>query len=188
VAEFITEMDETILLFVQEHLRSPILNSIMIFISILGNYGFIWIVAAMVLMSRKDTRKAGFLSLLAMGLCYILTNVMLKNLFSRERPYNRFAEIIPLITRPLDYSFPSGHTASAFAAVGIFARYLKRKQAVPAAIYAVLMGFSRVYVGVHYPTDVLAGMLMGTISSQIIYMAERKISFIKSEHLGKTNE
>jgi len=187
VAEFITDIDETIMLFMQEHLRSPILNPVMIFISVLGNYGFIWIVAAVVLMCRKDTRKAGFLSLLAMGLCYLLTNVMLKNLFMRVRPYNQFEEIVPLITRPLDYSFPSGHTASSFAAAGIFGRYLNRKKAVSAGVYAVLMGISRVYIGVHYPTDVLGGMAMGIISSKIIHMAEKRILLIKSEYSGKPN-
>lgn len=186
MAEYITEIDKTIMLFIQEHFRTPILNRIMILISALGNFGFIWIVAAVVLMRRKDTRKAGFLSLLAMGLCYLLTNAILKNLFMRKRPYNRFEEVVPLIAPPLDYSFPSGHTASSFAAAGIIERYLHGKKAVTAEVYAVLMGVSRVYIGVHYPSDVLGGVAMGIISSRIIYLVERKISLIKSRDSGKS--
>ena len=104
----------------------------------------------------------------------IINNHIIKNLVQRPRPFVTFTDIQILIPTPSEFSFPSGHTASSFAAAAVFYRFLPKQLGIPAVVLAGLIGFSRLYVGVHYPTDVLAGMLMGVLLS---YMAEFVVNF-----------
>ena len=95
----------------------------------------------------------------------------------RTRPYETVAAIIPLIPRPVDSSFPSGHTCASFAAAFIYFRMLPRSYGISALILAALIAFSRLYLGVHYPTDVLVGFLVAALVSTAAYrMVQRQMA------------
>ena len=168
-------LDVGFLLFLQDSVRNPILNSIMIFITSLGNGGMLWIAATVLLMIPKKTRKVGLMSAIALLGSLIINNNLIKNLVQRPRPFRTFPELQIIIPTPSEFSFPSGHTSSSFAAAAVFYRHLPKKLGVPSVVLAGLIGFSRLYVGVHYPTDVLAGVIMGILLS---YMAEFLVDFI----------
>ena len=167
--ETLLNLDGGFLLFLQESVRNPILDSIMIFITSLGNGGMIWIAATILLLIPKKTRKAGVMSAVALLGSLIINNNIVKNIVQRPRPFVTFADLQIIIPTPSEFSFPSGHTSSSFAAAAVFYRHLPKKLGIPSVILAGLIGFSRLYVGVHYPTDVIAGVLMGILLS---YLAE----------------
>ena len=167
--ETLLNLDGGFLLFLQESVRNPILDNIMIFITSLGNGGMIWIAATIVLLIPKKTRKAGIMSAVALLGSLIINNNIVKNIVQRPRPFVTFTDLQIIIPTPSEFSFPSGHTSSSFAAAAVFYRHLPKKLGLPAVILAGLIGFSRLYVGVHYPTDVIAGVLMGILLS---YLAE----------------
>ena len=93
----------------------------------------------------------------------------------RERPFNQFSELIPLVKKPTDFSFPSGHTAISFAVSGILVRYLDKKYGITAIVFAVLIAFSRLYVGVHFLSDVIVGMIIGLLSSFIVSKVDKHL-------------
>lgn len=170
-------LDGGFLLFLQESVRNPILDNLMIFITSLGNGGMIWIAATIVLLIPKKTRKAGIMSAVALLGSLIINNNIVKNIVQRPRPFVTFTDLQIIIPTPSEFSFPSGHTSSSFAAAAVFYRHLPKKLGLPAVILAGLIGFSRLYVGVHYPTDVIAGVLMGILLS---YLAEYLVNlFVK---------
>ena len=175
--ETLLNLDGGFLLFLQESVRNPILDNIMIFITSLGNGGMIWIAATIVLLIPKKTRKAGIMSAVALLGSLIINNNIVKNIVQRPRPFVTFTDLQIIIPTPSEFSFPSGHTSSSFAAAAVFYRHLPKKLGLPAVILAGLIGFSRFYVGVHYPTDVIAGVLMGILLS---YLAEYLVNlFVK---------
>lgn len=147
-----------------QKIHTPILDQVMRFVTSLGNASVVWILLAIVLLLIPKTRKGGVVLLAALCIEIILCNGILKNLFGRTRPYEVNQAVRLLITKPKDYSFPSGHTAAAAAAV--MALYLAKVKKVwqCALILAVLIAFSRMYFYVHYPTDILGGALLGVIS------------------------
>lgn len=167
--ETLLNLDGGFLLFLQESVRNPILDNIMIFITSLGNGGMIWIAATIALLIPKKTRKAGVVSAVALLGSLIINNNIVKNIVQRPRPFVTFTDLQIIIPIPSEFSFPSGHTSSSFAAAAVFYRHLPKKLGIPSVILAGLIGFSRLYVGVHYPTDVIAGVLMGILLS---YLAE----------------
>lgn len=135
----------------------------MLFISWLGNHGGLWIALALLLLCRAQTRRLGLtvgLSLLLEALC---CNLLLKPIVARTRPFAINTDILLLLPQPADYSFPSGHTAAAFAVVTALVGRRSRWGAA-CCLLAVLMGFSRLYLYVHYPTDVLGGMILGCLA------------------------
>jgi len=172
--EFITNLDRTIIFFVQEFMHVPILDKVMIAITTLGNKGFIWIVMALFLTARKRTRLVGIAALAALLLTTIMGEGILKHLVCRPRPYMDYPEIQPLVEKLTSYSFPSGHTGSSFTASWVFGRYLK-KQAAYFWILAAAMGFSRLYLFMHYPSDILAGAVLGILCAMIIVLVLEKI-------------
>ncbi len=173
--ENLLTLDGNILLFLQNFVRNPILDPIVIFITSLGDKGFIWIVGTILLLIPEKTRKIGWMSALALLGSLMLNNNLIKNLVARPRPFTVLSDLSILIPRPGEFSFPSGHTSSSFAAAAVFYRHLPKKIGIPALVLAGLIGFSRLYVGVHYPTDVLAGAVMGILLS---YLAEIMINFL----------
>ena len=162
--EWITSIDINILLFIQEYIRTSFLTPFVIFITSLGNAGIFWIVLSVLLLIPKKTRKIGCLGILGLLGSLLVNNLLLKNLVARIRPYDAFASLTPLVAKPIDYSFPSGHTGSSFAAACAMYRSLPKWAGISLLLLAVLIGLSRLYVGVHYPSDVLAGMLTGILS------------------------
>lgn len=167
--ETLLNLDGGFLLFLQDSVRNPILNSVMTLITSLGNGGILWIAATILLLIPKKTRKIGLMSAVALLGSLIINNQIIKNMVRRPRPFVTFPDLKILIPTPSEYSFPSGHTSSSFAAAAVFYRHLPKKAGVPAVVLAGLIGFSRLYVGVHYPTDVLAGIIMGILLG---YLAE----------------
>lgn len=166
--DFFSNLDGNILLWIQEFVRNDLLTPIFIFITKLGDAGAIWIILSVVLLFFKKTRKAGFLSLLALLGAYLIDNVLLKNIIARTRPYEVVDGLKILIEKQVDFSFPSGHTGSSFASAIILYKELPKKYGVPLVIFAILMGLSRLYVGVHYPSDVICGAIIGILIAIII--------------------
>ena len=158
---FLQQLDGGILLWIQENLRSPLLTGIFTFITRLGDGGFIWILLTLLLLVPKKTRKVA-LSMAAALICsLVITNLLLKNSVARVRPYEVVEGLRILIAPPQDWSFPSGHTSASLAAGVVMLRMLPRQIGVPGFILAILISLSRLYVGVHYPTDVLGGAAIG---------------------------
>ena len=149
------------MLWIQENLRG-LLDPIVEGYTTLGNTGLMWIVLSLAMLCWKPTRKAGVAALAAMVLGLLCTNVVLKHLVARPRPWLDVAGLVPLIQEPDPNSFPSGHTCAAFAAPSAWWRALPRRwRRWTGLVLAVCMGLSRLYVGVHYPSDVIAGALVG---------------------------
>lgn len=164
-------IDDHILMFVQEHLRIEFLTPLVTFISHLGDAGLFWIVFALILTFIPKTRKYGALALSSLLFCFLINNVALKNLVARPRPYTRLPDLIMLMKCPADYSFPSGHSCASFAVASSLMWTMDKrwnKVKIPAIILASLIALSRIYVGVHYPTDVLVGTLIGIFGSLLI--------------------
>ena len=156
-------MDGQILLFIQEHIRIPGLNSIVVAITSLGNGGWFWIALSVILFAIPKTRRLGVLCLCSMFFMGLLNNMCLKSLVNRTRPFVTFPNLSTLGRLPKDSSFPSGHTAASFAVSLVLLFRTKKRYGIPAVILASLIALSRLYVGVHYPTDVLGGFAMGIV-------------------------
>lgn len=167
-------MELRILDFLQT-IHTPLLDKILAFITSLGNAGIIWIVLAVVLLILPKTRKTGIIVAAALLMDLVLCNLILKNLVARVRPYDVNTAIAILIKKPLDFSFPSGHTAASFAAMTALFLAKMKKAWIAALVLAVLIAFSRLYFYVHYPTDVLGGAVVGILSGIIGYAIVEKL-------------
>ncbi|WP_133968255.1 phosphatase PAP2 family protein [Eubacterium limosum] len=157
-------MDLTILLWIQAHMRCDVLDFIFTLITKLGNTGIIWILLTLILLIRKDTRYTGLVMAIAFILSAAVVNLGIKPLVSRPRPFQ--AHPIELaIAAPYGTSFPSGHSATSFAAA--WAYFITRKNRLRWGLLALAaaIAFSRLYLFVHFPTDVLAGIIIGVILS-----------------------
>lgn len=155
-------MELSILNWIQTYLRSDVLDTVMPLISRLADHGEVWILLALVLLAVKGQRLYGGAVAFGLALDLIACNMILKPLVGRLRPFLLNPDVVLLITPPGDASFPSGHTAASFAAV--FA--LKTAGSPlwkPALVLAVLIAFSRLYLYVHWPSDVLGGAVLGAV-------------------------
>lgn len=137
-------------------------------ISMLGNAGAIWIVCAVVLLVIPKTRKVGVVLAVSLAIEALCCNVILKPLVARIRPFDVNTAVQLLISPPTDFSFPSGHTGAAFAAASALF-FSKNRLWIPSLVLAILIAFSRLYLYVHYPTDVLGGILLGILSGWLGY-------------------
>ncbi len=157
------EFELKILDWIQTTLRCGFLDPIMKGVTHLGDAGIFWIVLAALLLIFKRTRPLGIAMGVALVLDLILCNGIVKPLVNRPRPYTlKGLDIYPLVSPPSDPSFPSGHTAASFASA--FALLFKKHKAwIPAMILAALIAFSRLYLYIHFPTDVLGGIVIGLI-------------------------
>ena len=168
------QLDGQLLVAIQG-LHMAWLDPVISFYTKLGDAGLLWIALSLAMLFHKPTRKAGALALGAMILGLIVTNLTIKPLISRRRPWLDWP-IIPLVTEKDPNSFPSGHTCAAFAAAMVWVRTLPQKRdRVIAAVMAVLMGLSRLYVGVHYPSDVLAGAVIGALCAWVIWKVYQSV-------------
>ena len=158
----ISSFDINILNFIRDNLSNPILDNIMILFTTLGDRGIIWITIGIILLVQKKYRKIGFILLIALLINFVIGEVLLKNIIHRPRVFITNPNINILINPPESYSFPSGHTASSFAAATVLGYYFKKYRYVFYVI-ASLIAFSRIYLYVHYPSDVLAGVLLGIV-------------------------
>lgn len=172
---FITEaFDLPILNWIQQNMQSTFLDFIMPFITILGDAGIFWIACSVILMFIPKQRKAGFSMGIALIFGVVVCNMILKPLVGRIRPYDYNLQVLKLnwqdflvhgkllVETPHDFSFPSGHTIASFeASVALYKN--DKRLGIPALILAILISFSRMYLYVHYPTDVIASVILGTI-------------------------
>ena len=177
--DWIQRIDEWLLGWIAETLRTPMLDSVMVFVTGLGDGGLIFIAAAVILLLFRKTRIAGCSALAALGVGVVEVNLIIKPLVNRPRPYLVMEKLAALLPSPDGYSFPSGHTNAAFAfAVALClmlpAEYRAGKWMAVAA--ACLMGFSRLYVGVHFPSDVLGGVVTGAAAALIGCLVVRKFA------------
>ena len=155
------KIDLGLLRFIAEGLKCPLLDAFMPAYTVLGDVGICWLVISVVMMIFPKSRKVGFVALLAIGIGALITNVALKNIVARPRPYT-YTEWDLLIERQSDWSFPSGHSTAAFAfATGVA---IMHKKSWWVYIPAGVMALSRLYLFVHFPTDVLAGCAIGVFA------------------------
>lgn len=147
----------------QQFIRTPWLDKAMTVFTGLNDSGALVIAVCGVLLLPKKYRGVGIRATFALSIQTIIVNLVLKPLVGRTRPF-MVNEAIEVLTRtPHDFSFPSGHTGSMVAVAAVILFCMDRKYGIPAIIAALLMAFSRVYVGVHYPTDVLASIILGFV-------------------------
>ena len=162
--------DLPILDWIQANLQSGFMDKFMPFITKFGDHGTFWMIVAALLFVFPKTRKTGLGMAIAMILGLIVCNMTLKPLVGRIRPYDLQAELgitIQLLgERMHDFSFPSGHTIASFEAAVVMLKNSK-KMGIPAMILAVLISFSRLYLYVHYPTDVITSVILGTLFALI---------------------
>lgn len=175
--ELIQQLDEKALRWIADTLRAPLLDKVMVLYTSLGNGGWIFIVISVLLLFFRATRKAGASSLTGMALGLLVTNLTLKPLVARARPWVVMENFTALVTSSDMNSFPSGHTCAAFAfAFGLCAALPQKWAKATALIAAALMGFSRLYVGVHFPSDVAAGAVVGAVCGLLGGWLVREVS------------
>lgn len=168
------------ILYAINKLHNPILDKIMVAITTLGDAGIFWIILAIVLICIKKTRRCGILMLLSMIAGLIVGNGILKNVIVRARPSWIDPSIALLIPNPEDYSFPSGHTLASFeAAIMIFLH--NKKWGAVALIIATLISFSRLYLFVHFPTDVLGAIVLALVISISLNYLWNKLEKIREK-------
>ena len=163
--EFLWQIDSSILLWIQ-YFRQEWMTPFWKGITFLGDYGWFWIVLALAFLCFRQTRKTGAAVFLALLIGALITNVVFKPLFARTRPYEVIDGLVLLVGRQKDYSFPSGHSCAAFAGAAVCYRLLPRRYGIGFMVLAGLLAFSRLYVGVHYPSDVLGGIIIGLLAAR----------------------
>lgn len=179
-----TGIELQILDFIQENLRSGAGDFLMPLITSLGNAGIFWILLCICLLINKKQRKVGTLLMAALVIDFLLCNVLLKNLVARTRPFDVNTGVQLLIAKPHDFSFPSGHTAASFASVTVL--YMgKVKYWYLALILAAVIAFSRLYLYVHFPTDVLGGIVVGVLSGALAALLLKTLAKRSQETAGR---
>ncbi len=176
--EFILNFDDRVIHFINDKMRSRSADRFMRLVSAMGDNGAIWlgIAFALIMMGGKK-RRAGALMLLSLLAEASVCNLAIKPAVARIRPYDYHGFVIN-IKKPKDYSFPSGHTAAAFAAA--YSMRLSGEKGGRAMMYAAaLMGFSRIYLLVHYPMDVFAGAVLGIISASAVHGATHETELLR---------
>lgn len=179
--EFILTLDFYILDLIQEKLASPAADFLMKLVSVLGG-GVIWVVLGGVLFlagmfrGNRQLRLVGIAVLVSLVCCILLTEFGLKLLFLRERPFTFFAYEL-IVSEPFGSSFPSSHTAQSFAAaIPVFR--MGKHYGLCALCFAGLVGFSRLYLYVHFPSDILIGAIFGVICG-VLFTWLTKLVFTK---------
>jgi undecaprenyl-diphosphatase len=157
------------------------MDRFMVFVTTLGNSGFLWIFIAFLLLSQKRYQRCGIPLICALSLAMFFSDDILKPLIGRLRPSDKFQDILLLIGHPHTPSFPSGHTAVAFASAAVIFHYY-RIAGILAYLAAALIAYSRLYLFVHYPTDILGGILLGSAIAYLIVKALEKLYSIIPTH------
>ena len=157
---YLKKIDVVVLKWINISFRNKTFDKIMPMITAAGNLGIVWIVIYVLLLTKSDYRLLGKMILASLLITTIVGEGVMKHLIRRKRPFHEDDEKELLITRPITYSFPSGHTASSFAVAAVFIK-TNNSASLIIIILASLIAFSRVYLGVHYPSDVLGGGIIG---------------------------
>lgn len=157
-------LEADLLLWVQNNFRTEVLNPLMYCASEINNSGMLAIAMVVVLLVWKRYRSVGITACISLVSEFLLVSVLIKRIVARLRPYVVNEALTILGSVPTDYSFPSGHTASAFAVSTVMLLCMPKRYGIPAVVIAALIAFSRLYNAAHYPTDVLVGMLIGSVT------------------------
>jgi len=186
--EMFVQIESSILLWIQEYLRNDFLDPIVKFITHSGDHGYLWIALLVILFCIPKTRRAACIGAATLILTFIITNLCLKPLIGRTRPYEVIEGLTRIIGKQSDRSFPSGHTANSMAVgvslwlvskryelLGDKKLYFPKAAGWAVLIWSVLVGLSRLYVGVHYPTDVLGGAIVAIVNTMIVFGIYKKI-------------
>lgn len=175
----IFQADLTIVTWIHEHLSCAFLDWLLPFITTLGNSGFIWLVFSVLLLWNKKTRPYGVMCALALLMTTLIGEFAIKNLVGRLRPFSHLPQLTLLISPPSGFSFPSGHSSSSFAgALCIY--FMDKKLGRCALVLAGLIAFSRLYLTVHYLTDVACGIALGIACAYLSRWICRKFSWGKN--------
>lgn len=175
-------MDFTILNWIQENLANPTLDALMPPITHLAEMGIFWLLLGAALMINRDYRKQGVAVISSVALAGLLANLVIKPLVNRMRPFEFDPAMMLLIEAPGSSSFPSGHSAASFAAATVICFMpIKWYWKVAAVTIAALIAFSRMYLYVHFPSDVLGGTLLGITSGLIVVFIGRKFFSLEKE-------
>ncbi len=156
-------IDRKIALFMQEKLSNPVLDRILVSITELGDFCFIWLVFS-VIFYLIDAKTFALLMVLSMLVTNAINNGLIKSLFRRKRPYEKYEDIHTIIPEPYGSSFPSGHSATAFGSAVVIMNYNIVLGSV-VLLLAILIAFSRVYLRVHFASDVFVGSLVGFLTT-----------------------
>jgi len=162
----IQNFDKQLPLLVQEHVRCDFLDPIMMMASHANDYGIICIATCFVLVAVKKTRQGGIMAATSLSFEVVACNLLLKNIIQRPRPYLVMEDLQILVAHETSYSFPSGHTASSFAVAYALTHAFGRRGAL-AYLPAATISASRLYVGVHYPSDIICGAVLGTVAAAV---------------------
>lgn len=162
--EAITNFDMGLLHWIQNTITGDVMNNIMVFFTKLGDAGVFWIALGVVLLIIPKTRRVGLVLLVSLAVAALVGNIIIKPIVGRIRPCDIETGFKLLIPNPGKTSFPSGHAISSFAsATAIF--LFNKKWGSGALVIAGIIGFSRCYLFVHYPTDILVGAILGIITA-----------------------
>jgi len=167
-------MDKAILMGIQEYIRNDYLTPVMLFVTRIGSLGAVWLFMAALLAWGRNTRVQGILSLVSILFCGGVSEC-LKHAVMRPRPFLQIPDLTLLGPLPHSFSFPSGHTVCAFALAFIIWRTCRGSFRVWIMAFAAVMAFSRLYLGAHYPTDVLAGVMIAYFGSAFIWRMRKSI-------------
>lgn len=173
--ELVEKIDFLIIDFIRENLSCGFLDLLMEITAKLGDKGIIWIISAALMMMWKKYNRCGVTTLASLAAGAVVGNLLLKNIFQRERPCWINDGIEMLIAIPRDYSFPSGHTLSAVAAA-VTVYHFDKKLSVPFCIFAVMTAFSRLYLYVHFPTDVIVGAVVGAATAYFVCILSDRLA------------
>lgn len=172
--EWIQSVDLSAVRFVREFVSCSFLDFIMPIVTLIGEGGILWIVITLMLLAFRKTRKTGFVMALALIFGLLVGNLTLKPLVARPRPYSIDADAYLLIDKLSDFSFPSGHTLACFEGAVSLLLCNHKKTGTLAIIAAFVVAFSRVYLYVHYPSDVIVGAILGTIFAFVSFFVVKK--------------
>ncbi len=167
-------MDLLILNFIQENCHNGFTDTIFPFITMMGDSGLIWVLIGIALAITKKYRKAALILFASLILTHIIGGLILKPIVARPRPFVTFPDVTLLINAPNEFSFPSGHAGSSFAAATILWK-ANRKFGIPALVLASLIAFSRVFLFVHYPMDIIVGAILGVLCALICWKLCKKM-------------
>lgn len=166
--------DNYVLFIINRKIKNKYLDKLMPVITSLGNLGMVWLAIAVILLFVEENKSIGEVVILTMIFSTIVGEGIIKHLVRRVRPCNQKNTSTLLIVKPTSYSFPSGHTLSSFAAAEVLSIYFINYKIIFITI-ALLIALSRIYLYVHYPTDVIAGMLIGILCSKLIFIILQQI-------------
>ena len=162
---FITKIDVAILNLMQ-NLESPLMDKIMTTITALGNMGIFWILLILIFLSSKEYKNLGKLMLICLLLNVIIVNLILKPAVDRQRPFEIVDGIKLLVLKPQDPSFPSGHSSISFCMLTVILLFSKSNTLkIITTVLSILIAFSRLYLYVHFPSDVFCGIIIGVLTS-----------------------